>query len=292
MAVVSRPGSPLGRLAGKTDQISVYRLNMTDAVALKTCLVETRPEVIFHTSAQTRFSAENSASNWCESIVENISGLINLVSLASTSKSPPRVLVRTASIAEYGDIEIPYVETAEASPRNAYGASMLAGTQYLTATQPFLPFPAVSARLALTYGPDQSDNFFVPHLIKRLLSHQPVTINRPHDHRDLVHVGDVVRSLMMIADNPAPAGSVVNVCSGKALSMGEVARILAGVTGAPKELIRPMPAVDAPTVLVSDPGRFVAAYGWAPDTPLLEGLERTVKWSRQNHGSVPAEREK
>ncbi len=292
MAVVSRPESPLDRLAGKTDQISVYRLNLTDAVTLKTCLAETRPEVIFHTSAQTRFSAENAASNWCESIVENISGLINLVSLAATSKSPPRVLVRAASIAEYGDIEIPYVETAQASPRNAYGASMLAGTQYLTATQPFLPFPAVSARLALTYGPDQSDDFLIPHLIRSFLSDQSVTIHRPHDQRDLIYIGDVVRALMMIAGNPTPAGSVINVCSGKAPNMGEVAHMLAGITGAAKELISLKPAIDAPSVLACDPGRFVAAYGWAPDTPLLDGLDRTVKWSSQNQAPVPAERGK
>lgn len=282
VSVIARPASSLARLADVSGRIAVHRLDLAEADRLRTCLAQARPEIIFHAGARTRYPAQKDLTDLSDSVTENLSGLIALLSAAAFADVPPRVFVRTGSIAEYGDIETPYVETAREAPRNAYGASILAGTQYMAMARPRLPFQAVTARLALTYGPEQSSDFLIPKLIEDFFDEKPVTIHRPHDRRDLIHVDDVIRALLLIADDPVSAGAVINVGTGDAPKMAEVARILVTMTGARRELASFGAPADPPVVLNCDPGKVKATLGWTPQILLPEGLERTVQWARQS----------
>lgn len=282
VSIVARPQSSLERLADVSAQIAVHRLNLTDTGKLRDCLTAACPQVIFHAGAQTRFQTAKDLTDLSDSVNENLLGLIALLSAATAGAQPPRAFVRVGSIAEYGDIETPYVETAREAPRNAYGASVLAGTQFMAMASPRLPFHAVTARLGLTYGPDQSNDFLIPQLIDSFLNGRSVTIQRPHDRRDLIHIDDVVLGLLMICENPETVGSVVNLCTGQAATMLDVTQTLAGLTDAELGLVNYCAISDSPEELVADPTRIHAALGWSPKTPLYEGLERTVQWARQS----------
>ena len=282
VSIVARPQSSLARLADVSTQIAVHRLNLTDTGKLRDCLTTACPEVIFHAGAQTRFPETKDLADLSVSVNSNLKGLIALLSAAATSAKPPRAFVRTGSIAEYGDIETPYVETAREAPRNAYGASVLAGTQFMAMAGPRLPFQAVTARLALTYGPDQSRDFLIPHLLDSFLNGRPITIQRPHDRRDLIHIDDVVRGLFMICENPEAVGPLVNLCTGQAETMLYVTQTLAALMDAEPDLVRYSDISDPPVVLAGNPTRIQAALGWSPKIPLYEGLERTVQWVRQS----------
>lgn len=282
VSIVARPQSSLARLADVSTQITVHRLTLTDTAKLRDCLTDTCPEVIFHAGAQTRFTEDKDLTDLSDSVNANLNGLIALLSAAATSAQPPRAFVRTGSIAEYGDIETPYIETAREAPRNAYGASVLAGTLFMAMAGPRLPFQAVTARLALTYGPDQSRDFLIPHLIDSFLNGRPITIQRPHDRRDLIHIDDVTRGLLMIAENPKAVGPVVNLCTGQAETMRYVTQTLAVLMDADHDLLSYSDISDPAVVLAGNPTRIHAALGWSPKTPLYEGLERTVQWVRQS----------
>ncbi|SDK91246.1 NAD-dependent epimerase/dehydratase family protein [Aliiruegeria lutimaris] len=282
VAVIARPDSSMERLADIEGQLDFHRLELTQPGSLRRCFAATRPERVFHAGARTRFDAQDDLGDMADSVDENLIPLIALLSAAAAADPPPKAFIRAGTIAEYGDISTPYVETARENPRNAYGASFLAGTHFMTMAQSRLPFRAVTARLALTYGPGQSQSFLIPQMIAKLLDGRPVEIRRPQDRRDLIHVDDVVRGLLRIAEEPDAAGSLVNLCSGVAPRVAEIARMLVELTDATPDLVRIEQTDHAPVELVCSPAHIRDSLGWSPQIPLPDGLERTVKWVREN----------
>lgn len=282
VSAVVRPRSSTGRLAGIGSRIDLYRLDLSDARALGNCLAKTRPEIVFHVGARTRFENRPDLQDLADSVEENLSPLIALLSALTACDCPPRAFVRTGTIAEYGDCATPFTETARERPGGSYAASLLAGTHYLEMAQPRLPFFAVTARLALTYGPGQSESFLIPRAISQLLAGQKVSVRSPSDRRDLIHVDDVTRALMMLGNNPEDAGLVVNVGSGHSPTVAEVMRTLVKLTGADAGLVNFSDQTGDPVELIVSAECIRDRLGWSPEIQLQDGLERTVKWVREN----------
>ena len=282
VSVVVRPRSSTDRLAGIGARVDLYRFDLADARALGNCLAKTRPEIVFHVGARTRFENRPDLQDLADSVEENVSPLIALLSALTACESPPRAFIRTGTIAEYGDCVAPFAETMRERPTGSYAASLLAGTHYLEMAQPRLPFFAVTARLALTYGPGQSESFLIPRAISQLLAGQTISVRSPSDRRDLIHVDDVTRALLMLGDNPEEAGSVVNVGTGYAPTVAEVMQALIKLTGAGAGLVKFSDQTGDPVELIVSAERIRDRLGWSPEIQLQDGLERTVKWTREN----------
>ena len=281
VSVLLRPGSSLRRLDGLASRLQVFRLHLTSAPALAACLADARPGVIFHAGSTTRYAAEDPAS-LTRSVEDNLLALTTLLAEAAKAPEPPQVLLRLGTIAEYGDIEVPFRESDREQPRGAYGVSALACTQYMAAAQPQLPFTAVTARLALTYGPGQSADFLIPQLARNLLAGRPTTLRRPQDRRELIYVGDAVAGLLQIADAPEKVAPLVNLGTGQAPRMAAAARLLARAGGAPETLIRQAAQPGPPSELRASPDLLNARLGWRAPTSLTEGFERMLQWERRN----------
>ena len=92
--------------------------------------------------------------------------------------------------------------------------------------------------------------------------------------RDFSDVRDVVRAYAALLET-GQAGEVYNVCSGRGVSLREIAERLVELSGARAELrvdpdrLRP---ADIPA-LVGDPARLQRATGWQPRI----GLEQTLR---------------
>ncbi len=282
VSVILRPCSSTGRIADIASRVGLYRLDVTDARALHSCLAKARPEIVFHVGARTRFENRPDLQDLADSVEENVSPLIALLSALAACDCPPRTFVRTGTIAEYGDCPTPFTETERERPGGSYAASLLAGTHYLEMAQPRLPFFAVTARLALTYGPGQSESFLIPRAITQLLAGQKVSVRSPLDRRDLIHVDDVTTALMMLGDNPEGAGPVVNVGTGDSPTVAEVMRTLIKLTDADVDLVKFSDQVRDPVELIVSAERIRERLGWSAEIKLQDGLERTVKWAREN----------
>src|SRR3546814_16839953 len=92
---------------------------------------------------------------------------------------PPRAVVRTGSIAEYGTGPLPYREDQHEEPETPYAVTHVIGTEQLRRLASILPFPVVTVRLALVSGPGQSEDFLLPAMIRRVLEGKPLTVTPP-----------------------------------------------------------------------------------------------------------------
>jgi dTDP-L-rhamnose 4-epimerase len=145
--------------------------------------------------------------------------------------------------------------------------------------------PTVALRYSCTYGPRQS--LFNPYtgviaiFCTRLLNHQPpVMYEDGGQTRDLCFVEDIARANFLAATTTALDGLPVNVGSGRAMSIRELAQIIASQLGIHIEpLARGEFRPGEIRSLISDITR-AKAMGYAPTVTLEEGIGRYIAWIR------------
>jgi len=145
--------------------------------------------------------------------------------------------------------------------------------------------PTVALRYSCTYGPRQS--LFNPYtgviaiFCTRLLNGQPpVMYEDGGQTRDLCFVEDIARANLLAATTDQLDGLPVNVGSGRATSVRDLAGIIAKQLGVPLEpLARGEFRPGEIRSLISDISR-IRTIGYEPQTTLERGIERYVEWIR------------
>jgi GDP-4-dehydro-6-deoxy-D-mannose reductase len=87
--------------------------------------------------------------------------------------------------------------------------------------------------------------------------------------RDYLHVADVVRAYVLLAEHGAP-GEAYNIASGTGTGVADLARMVLERARVRAEL-HPDPALQRPVdvpALVGDPRKLAAATGWKPERTL------------------------
>ena len=202
----------------------------------------------------------------------NALGAMRLVSaLLPAIPSGVRVLV-IGSAEEYGAQDAsayPISETALLRPLTPYAVAKAA--QELISLQAFRGsgLQVVCTRSFNHSGVGHGDSYLLPTLVRRVRelgkAGGTLRIGNGTVVRDYLHVMDVVEAYMALLEKGV-AGEVYNVCSGQAITVGELAgRVLnrAGATADISQdatLLRP---IDVP-ILVGDNTKLRQATGWAP----------------------------
>ncbi|MBO9725405.1 MAG: NAD(P)-dependent oxidoreductase [Novosphingobium sp.] len=275
---IVRPSTELGRLSPFAERLTIHRIDLSDRLAIRQCIRAMAPRRVFHLAAETRLPPQPDFTAARATAAIYLQPALNLLQPLAELPRPPAVVVRAGTIAEYGRAALPYRECARAMPATPYGAGMLATTEAIAMLAPRLPFPVVTARLALCYGQGQAPSFLVPAMIDACLSRRSMTIRRPHDRRDLLHVDDAVDALLHIARR-APHGAdldCVNICTGVASTMDEVASRIEALTGCGEGFLSRAAIEDEPVELRSSPDLAATRLDWHPRIALDEGLDRTI----------------
>jgi len=236
---------------------------------------EVRPQACFHLAAQAdvRVSVEDPAYD------ADVNVLGTLRVLEAARRHGAKVVFASTGGAIYGECDAPAPEDAERRPLAPYGASKLAGEEYLATYNRLHGGGHVSLRYGNVYGPRQDPHgeagvvaIFMGHLAG---DGTPRIFGDGSQTRDYVFVGDVVDATLAAPDHP---GGVLNVGTGVETSVLELYEAISRVSG-----IRRDPEL-APARLgelqrsVLDPGRAERELGWRPRHSLEEGLRATWEW--------------
>ncbi len=145
--------------------------------------------------------------------------------------------------------------------------------------------PTVALRYSCTYGPRQS--LFNPYtgviaiFCTRLLNNQPpVMYEDGGQTRDLCFVEDIARANLLLMESDKLDGLPVNVGSGRATSVRDLANIIAGQLGINLQpLARGEFRPGEIRSLISDISR-ARTIGYEPTVSIEEGIGRYVEWIR------------
>ena len=262
--------------------VTLHQTELNNPAALDRCLAESRPDVVYHLASRTHWQLRDDLSDAAQSLQDDVGNLIILLAAVARSDTPLRAFVRAGTLAEYGPGPAPFIESQREQPTNTYGAALAAGTHYCQMLQSRLPFPVVTARLALVYGPGQSENFLLPTLVSNCLNGIQTGVQRPDDRRDLIDIRDTVRALVLLGDAPPKGASILNVVTGIAPTMREVAELVVAATGCDPALVRgnPDPVSGGTVDLRGSPDLMRELAGWFAEIPLASGIENLVAWYR------------
>jgi UDP-glucose 4-epimerase len=232
-----------------------------------------QPEAVFHLAAQADVGTSVERPAFDADV--NVIGTVRVLEAARAAGS--RVVFTSSGGAIYGERKRPAREDDDLEPLSPYGASKLAGEEYLATWNRLHGSVHVACRLANVYGPRQLASLeggVVAIFLDRLRDgKETVIFGDGEQTRDFVYVGDVVAALLAAA--VAPVGGVFNVGSGVATSICELHRLCAATAGVEQE-----PRFDAerPGDLrnsVVDPSRAAHDLGWRPEKTLAAGLAET-----------------
>ena len=281
-----RQASTLERLADVRPIPDCTRVELDDAPALSACIRTVRPDIIFLATGLTADRGRGGPSS--ETAVARSYHVNVIVPLhvldAIAIEAPAARVIRIGTLAEYGVGPLPFHEDQREQPVSPYAASQVAATHLGQALYRQRGLPVTTARVALTYGPAQAADFLIPSLITACLDGRPFDLASSSHTRDFIYVDDVVDALVATALAPGLAGEVLNIGSGREYRIGDLAALIVRLSGARIELRASDATADGAELqrLVCDPTRARRLLEWEAQTPIEEGLERTIAWYRAN----------
>jgi GDP-4-dehydro-6-deoxy-D-mannose reductase len=267
-------------LKDSRDEVVVVDIetDISDGPALRKVVVDVAPDAIYHLAAMTHVG--ESWENPSEVLKVNVLGTAEVLAAARGLTVSPRVLV-VSSAEVYGVVtpaQLPLREDARTAPATPYAASKLAGEAVALQAWRGYNQPVIVVRPFNHIGPGQSPNFAVPALAKRIVDARKagagsLRVGTLTTRRDFTDVRDVVVAYRLLMLHGTP-GTIYNVCSGRDVSIAEVADELLALAHANLELVtdpdlvRP---VDVP-VLRGDGDLLHETTGWSPAIPLATTL--------------------
>jgi NAD dependent epimerase/dehydratase len=241
-------------------------------------------EVVFHLAALIGIPYSYVAP---ESYVQvNVEGTSN-VALACRTTGVSR-LVHTSTSETYGSaLRVPIDEDHPLRPQSPYSASKIGGDMMALSYWHAFELPVAVVRPFNTYGPRQSTRAVIPTILTQLHGGATeIRLGATAPTRDFNYVDDTVSGFLAVAACDRAVGSVVNIGSGREVSIGDLVALLVRTTGSSAEVVvdpdRVRPAGSEVDRLLCDNTRAREWAGWTPEVSLEEGLRRTSDWVKEN----------
>jgi len=202
--------------------------------------------------------------------------------------------VRTASIKKfihistdevYGalGIEGKFTEGTPLMPNSPYAASKASGDLLVRAYHETYDLPVVIVRPSNNYGYYQFPEKFIPLMITNLLLDRPIPVyGKGENVRDWLFVEDSCAAIDSIMHN-GRIGEVYNAGGDCEVKNIELARKILEITGKSEDYIKfvkDRPGHDYRYAL--DNSKIEHELKWRPSVKIDEGLEKTVRWYKDN----------
>ena len=265
-------------LSGLGDQVRVVQADLKNNDQIGSVLSQESPDIIFHL-AGTRGRNRISAALECAEL--NIGATVRLLEAAAHAEVQRIVIVGSAD--EYGDQSGRLHEELPLRPASLYGISKAAATRFAQAMHNSNGCPVIIVRPFSVYGPGQPRDMFVAEAVDSAVRNVAFSMSNGEQRRDLIFVDDVVRGLIAAACAKNAEGQVVNLGTGQAHRLRDVAERIWEITGTRASLLigaRPSPAEELYDTW-ADITLARRLFEWEPIVDLESGLERTIQFARE-----------
>jgi dTDP-glucose 4,6-dehydratase len=263
------------------EQVEVLAGDITDRDSVRRAMEDV--DVVFHLAALIAIPYSYRAP---ESYVRtNINGTLNVLQ-AARDLGTPRV-VHTSTSEVYGSaLYVPIDEKHPLQGQSPYSASKIGADKMAEAFYRSFDVQVATVRPFNTFGPRQSARAVIPTIITQCLKTGEVHLGSLTPTRDMNFVANTVDGFVMAAQSPEVVGRTVNLGSGREISIGDLANLIARLTGidfeVESEAARLRPEKSEVNRLLADHTLATELMGWTPRVSLEEGLEKTIVWIRDN----------
>ncbi len=253
-----------------------HKLDIAKAKPLTSIFKRVKPDAVLHLAAQAgvRYSLENPAAY----IQANVVGFANL--LECCRAYPPANLVYASSSSVYGsNTKLPWSESHNVdNPVSLYAATTKSTELMAHVYSHVYGLNTTGLRFFTVYGPwgrpDMSPMLFA-NAITQGKSIQ--VFNRGDMQRDFTYVDDVVEGTLRVLDKPTRY-AVYNIGNHQPVQLLDYIAAMERALGKKAKLaLKPMQPGDVKATY-ADTEALHKAVGFAPSTPLDQGLARFAEW--------------
>jgi NAD dependent epimerase/dehydratase len=240
-------------------------------------------DVVFHLAALIAIPYSYSAP--LSYVRTNVEGTLNV--LQAARKAGVGRVVHTSTSEVYGTaLRVPIGEEHPLQGQSPYSASKIGADKLAESFFLSYGLPVATIRPFNTYGPRQSARAIIPTIVSQALTGSEIRLGNLSPTRDLTFVEDTVDAFVRLADSPDAVGQVVNVGTGREISVGDLAALVLRVVGRELPIVtegeRTRPEGSEVERLCADASRARALLGWEPQRTLESGLEETISWIGDN----------
>ncbi len=259
------------------------RIDICDKPRLDALFAEHHFEIVINLAAQAgvRYSIENPYAY----IESNIVGFLNILE-ASRLNSVSHLIYASSSSVSGGNTKTPFQEIDRVDNQvSIYAATKTSNELMANVYSKLYALPTTGLRFFTVYGPwgrpDMSPFLFMD----AILHHRPIKVFNNGDMlRDFTYIDDIIEGIVRLTD-VKPSGeipaAIYNIGNQTPTRLMDYISCIEKATGktAQKQFLPMQPGDVYQTY--ADSSALAAATGFAPATPLQEGINRTTAWFKQ-----------
>ncbi|MGC7871580.1 SDR family NAD(P)-dependent oxidoreductase [Desulfosporosinus sp. SYSU MS00001] len=259
------------------DEIEIVAGDLRDADVIERSLKGC--DTVFHLGALV--GIPYSYKNPREVVETNIMGTFNVLT-AARDLGVSRI-VHTSTSEVYGSARyVPIDENHPLQGQSPYSASKIGADKLAESFYASYELPVVTVRPFNCYGPRQSARAVIPTLITQAMASKEIRLGNIETLRDFTYVTDTVQGFIRASQKQAALGKVINVGSGKEISIGELAHVIKKTLGSTANIAvdesRIRPSRSEVNRLLADNHLAREVLEWEPCVPLEDGIKRTMEW--------------
>ncbi len=180
-----------------------------------------------------------------------------------------------------------FTESSPFAPNSPYAASKAAAEHLVRAAHHTFGLETVITRCGNNYGPRQFPEKLIPLLLANALRDEQIPVyGDGRNVRDWIYVDDHCRAILAVLLK-GKSGETYNIGARNERHNIDLVKSILAAVGKPTSLIRYVkdrPGHDRRYAI--DPAKIETELGWRPRETWGSGLEKTIRWYRDNHAWV------
>lgn len=265
-----------------TDDIHERRLEHTGArrrcEEIHECDLDfSNVDVVYHFAAQP--DVHTSVVEPVADAEYNVMETLRVLDAARRSDVDRVVLASSSAI--YGTApRIPTPESTAADPESPYGVAKAAVEAYARQYATHHGVPFVALRFFNVYGAFMRTGMAIPDFVTKARADDlPFTLlGDPSITRDYIHVDDVARLATLLATDDSADGEALNVGTGEAVTIEELARLTIDAVGADTTVEKSGGGGGDAQHTLADISKTQNLLGFTPEISITDGIHRYASW--------------
>jgi UDP-glucuronate 4-epimerase len=268
-----------------------HQADIGDRVAMAE-IAKAHPEITGYINLAAQAGVRHSLKAPHDYTHSNVEGHLVMLELARANPKC-RNFVYASSSSVYGaNTKLPFaVEDRVDQPISLYAATKRAGELMSHCYSHLYRIPTSGLRFFTVYGPWGRPDMAAYLFAKAILAGEPITIfNNGDMRRDFTYIDDIVSGVVGVLDHPAqddgsaPPAKIYNIGNTRSEKLMDFVGLVETCLGRKADYqFAPMQAGDVKETY-ADISAIQRDCGFAPTTPISEGVPKFIEWFKQYHG--------